>query len=96
MKTYAVKFNFLFVSMFQGVILMGVYSSWILSQKLSIDKSGDLNDNSELIKALEDKSRFLVSTTASDWFYEAINRLVLGLNFIKFYSDLMHIRTKGD
>ncbi|KAI6184633.1 hypothetical protein M3Y97_00617300 [Aphelenchoides bicaudatus] len=74
MKTYAVKFNFLFVSMLQGVILMGVYSSWILSQKLATDRTGDLNGIKELIAALEDKSRYLVSTTASDWFFEQINK----------------------
>jgi hypothetical protein len=74
MKTYAVKFNFLFVSMLQGVILMGVYSSWILSQKLSLDASSDLNGNRELITAVEQGDRYFVSTTASNWFFEAINR----------------------
>jgi hypothetical protein len=44
---------------------MGVYSSWILSQKFSLDRGGDLNGQSELIRALEDKSRYFVSTTAS-------------------------------
>lgn len=49
---------------------MGMYSSWILSQNLAIDKTGDINGNRELIMALEDKSRYFVSTTASDWFYD--------------------------
>jgi hypothetical protein len=33
-----------------------------------------LNGNKDLIAAVEDKSRYFVSTTASDWFFEKINR----------------------
>ncbi|KAI6221535.1 hypothetical protein M3Y95_00972100 [Aphelenchoides besseyi] len=73
MKTLAVKFNFLFVSLLQGVIVMGVYSSWILSQKLSVDRSGDLNSFAELVDAIQSRQRYFVSTTASDWFYESLN-----------------------
>ncbi|KAI6238012.1 Glutamate receptor 2.1 [Aphelenchoides fujianensis] len=74
MRTFAVKFNFLFVSLLQGVIVMGVYSSWILSQKLSLDKTGDLNSFSELVDAIQSRQRYFVSTTASDWFYESLNK----------------------
>ncbi|KAI6193848.1 hypothetical protein M3Y96_01062300 [Aphelenchoides besseyi] len=73
-KSYAVKFNILLVSVFQVIILMGVYSSYSLSQKLTIDGVANIDGPKELIEALESGERYFVSTTASDWFYEALNR----------------------
>ncbi|KAI6179129.1 hypothetical protein M3Y98_00577200 [Aphelenchoides besseyi] len=51
-----------------------VYSSYSLSQKLTIDGVANIDGPKELIEALESGERYFVSTTASDWFYEALNR----------------------
>jgi hypothetical protein len=80
-----------------------------LSQKFAIDKTGDLNGNKELIAAVEKKDRYFVSTTASDWFFEKINRSeiypfnslreALKNNPIHFHrtmdESLMEANTKG-
>lgn len=71
-KRLSVKFNIFLISLFQAVIIMGIYSSYILSQKLAISTSTNINSPKTLIEAVENGERYFVTTTASNWFFEAI------------------------
>ncbi|KAI6234014.1 hypothetical protein M3Y99_00834600 [Aphelenchoides fujianensis] len=66
----AISFNLIIVWIFQVIILLGVYSSYSLSQKLKNDGISNIDGPKELIEVLESGERHFVSTTASDWFYE--------------------------
>lgn len=45
------------------VVLLGVYSSWLFSQKIVVNRVNHLDGFPELIKELERGKRFFVSTT---------------------------------
>ncbi|CAD5218174.1 unnamed protein product [Bursaphelenchus okinawaensis] len=72
-RSYGAKFNMVFVSMLQGVILMGVYSSWILTQKYADDVKNDLQTHNDLIRQISTGNRYFADGTGHHWFYEAIN-----------------------
>ncbi|KAI6184634.1 hypothetical protein M3Y97_00617400 [Aphelenchoides bicaudatus] len=74
-KIYAVKFNVIIVHFFHYILLLGVYSSWLFSKKVIVNKTERLEGFPEMIKALERGNRFFVSTTDKsgiDWFYETV------------------------
>ena len=58
------------MSLIQGVIIMGVFSSIILSKSLNKSEYDDLSDYADLVRAISHRNRYFLSTTASDYFYE--------------------------
>ena len=69
-----VRTNIMIVSLFQVVVLLGVYSSYSLSQKLTRVDLANIDTTRELIEALLKRERYLTTPTATDWFFELLNQ----------------------
>jgi hypothetical protein len=72
-KSYAQKFNIVVTHFLHYVILLGVYSSWLFSQKITHNKLTRIEGYPELIRNLEQSRRYFVTTTGQDWFFEKLH-----------------------
>ncbi|KAI6238011.1 hypothetical protein M3Y99_00727800 [Aphelenchoides fujianensis] len=72
-RDYALRLNLIVMQFLHFIVLLGVYSSWVLSEKLALNEPVAIEGMSDLVHALEQKERRFVSTTGRDWFYETVN-----------------------
>ncbi|KAI6179936.1 hypothetical protein M3Y98_00665000 [Aphelenchoides besseyi] len=70
---HSVQLNTFLFSFLQSVVIMGVYSSLILSDHLRADPRVSLHTFDELIRDLEDGRRYFATDGDMGWFYAVIN-----------------------
>ncbi|CAD5224055.1 unnamed protein product [Bursaphelenchus okinawaensis] len=71
--TRAVNFNRLMFSFINTPILMGLYSTWIVSNRLTATEDGAISTYDDLIDALASNRKYLIQYTGSaDWFFEEL------------------------
>ncbi|CAD5232660.1 unnamed protein product [Bursaphelenchus xylophilus] len=72
-RSRAVNFNRLMFSFINTPILLGLYSTWIVSNRLSADTDGTITSYQDLINKLSSGQKYLIEYTGTvDWFFEEI------------------------